>query len=171
MSCCGEPKNKADNEQGNRPISQFNHAFVNQQPSPIQDLTAKPSYQGQPLPSPPPVHLAQNGYYPPQQQGWDGRPSSPPPMSMIHGRTSSPRPPSMSNGMNGHNPSYSMNSSMRQSISYGMNGSPFQSSSLSPGSPPPMSTSPVGRSEPSSPPIDEGKMSVSIDFGTSLPCF
>ncbi len=153
MSCCGEPKTKNDDQ--NRPVSQYNPAFVSQQPGPTPDLSPKTPYFQQPIASPPPVHY-QNGYQP--QQGWDWRPTSPP-ISMINGG-GSPRPPSIMNG------SYSMNDSIRNRQSgSGMQPSPY-SPSLSPGSPPPMSTSPVGRMEAISPPIDEGKMSVSIDFGT-----
>ncbi|KAF9048041.1 actin-like ATPase domain-containing protein [Hymenopellis radicata] len=162
MSCCGEPKTANDDH--NRQVSQYNPAFVSQQPGPTPDLTPKTPYFQQPIASPPPVHY-QNGYQP--QQGWDQRPTSPP-ISMINGG-GSPRPPSIMNGMSG---SYSMNDSirngtMRQST-FGMPQGSLYAPSLSPGSPPPMSTSPVARMEPISPPIDEGKMSISIDFGTTF---
>ncbi|KIY62877.1 actin-like ATPase domain-containing protein [Cylindrobasidium torrendii FP15055 ss-10] len=154
MSCCGESKTKASSDAQNR-ISQVpNPGYVTTQPTPTPgiDLSPKPFN----LATPPPAHIGPQhsggGYFAPPPPGaqspWNLRPASPP----THAGTPSPRPPSLINGMG--SPYGSMNNSMRASMPY-------------PTSPPPISTSPVG-SYKSTPVPDDGKLSVSVDFGTTF---
>lgn len=151
MSCCGQAKDGSE-DTANRSVAVGQPGYVNQQPGPQLGLE-KQVFQQPNIPSPPPVHPnGQNGFS--QQPSWGSQPSpSPPPAGAGS--------PFMSNG-NGY--PGSMNEAIQRP------GSAHQSS-FGPGSrmsmtASPMLSSPLPTMPPStSPPLDEGKMSVSIDFG------
>ena len=149
MSCCGTPaKNKGADEK-NRPYPQYpQQSPINQQPSPQPGLgwQEKP-YQHPTIPSPPPTLYSH------------GTSHSPPPQSHF----------SNSYQQSGFNPST-------------LSGTTYQAPSIIrpppslPPSPPPVGVyGPVSTVSPPPPtkgytvPTDEGKLSVSIDFGTSIP--
>ncbi|KAK1232190.1 hypothetical protein PQX77_004671 [Marasmius sp. AFHP31] len=158
MSCCGEAKD-SNNDNSNRPTSQQNE-FVNQQPGPIAGLE-KPNFQSpQPLPQ---VHYGQqqqNGFTAqPLQPAWTGASSTPTQFSPSPGYPSSPFNPAslVSNGS--FSPAMSAEPLMSPP-------STFQGSHFGMSTPPPMSPQ-LLRTE-SVVPVNEGKMSVSIDFGTTF---
>ncbi|KAK7440018.1 hypothetical protein VKT23_017271 [Stygiomarasmius scandens] len=141
MSCCGTPKD-ANDSNTNREVP--NAQFVNQQPGPVAGLE-KPIFQPSPslVSTPPPVHSF------PSQPSW--HPSSPsPPIPMGS-------PPIGQNG-----PYSNFDSLVRPP-------SAFQNSQ---GSPTPFSVSmspqPTSLYAQDAVNMDEGKMSVSIDFGTTF---
>ncbi|KAK0213492.1 hypothetical protein IW262DRAFT_1516552 [Armillaria fumosa] len=158
MSCCGEPKD-TNADHSNRPISQYQpQPLVTQQPSPVPYPIAQNPFQATPISSPPPVHYGQNGYG--SGIPWTSSPSPPPTNTMSMGASR----PTSGHGLNGSiGHSFNESMSMRQS-SFGMTGSHYPS----PMSSPPMTTSPPARVDVAPLPPDEGKMSVSIDFGTTF---
>lgn len=169
MSCCGEAKKPADDF--NRPEQQFQQGWVNQQPGP-QPMLEKPGgmngsynateFRPPSLPSPPPMlsynNNGMNGsqvqmQMQPPQGAWrppssHQSPSPPPP-------TGSPYQTTTAFSADSH--------SMRQST-YSQ---PFGMGGPSALSPPPMTATPMSSTFPpiQRPPVDEGKMSISIDFG------
>ncbi len=155
MSCCGEPKD-TNADHSNRPISQYQpQPLVTQQPSPVPYPIAQNPFQATSISSPPPVHYGQNGYG--SGLPWTSTPSPPPTNTMSMGASR----PTSGHGLNGSiGHSFNESMSMRRS-SFGMTGSHYPS----PMSPPPISTSSSARIDVAPLPPDEGKMSVSIDFG------
>jgi hypothetical protein len=172
MSCCGEPANNSK-EPSNRP-TQHNPQSVTRQPGPHPG----PQFQNQPasfqqpnITAPAPTHqfngFAQNSL---QQQPWEPKPSPGPQFNPYQPSSSPPLSTPSPGGWNGSQNTYNGTNG-----SYSTTGnqplispSPAQlrSSSVSPGltSPPPIR--PPSRDQQSyAPPSDEGKMSVSIDFG------
>ncbi|KAJ7584841.1 hypothetical protein C8J56DRAFT_949180 [Mycena floridula] len=141
MSCCGEAKT----EESNRPTAP-NPGWVTQQPTGQPGLE-KPFFVQPALASPPPVHnnpYGQNGFdqqngFAQQQQSWAQHTPSPPPMTI--------------NSQSQFNPYDSTSPIMRP-------GSALQPSINQVPMNIPRTTSPQN--------VDEGKMSVSIDFGTTF---
>ena len=148
MPCCGTPA-------GNKGVDEKNHVYpqypqqspINQQPGPQPGLgwQEKP-YQPPTIPSPPPTHYSH------------GTSHSPPPSNFNHSFQQS-----------GFNPST-------------LSGTTYQTPSIIrpppslPPSPPPVGGyGPISTVSPPPPakgyvvPTDEGKLSVSIDFGASIP--
>ncbi|OBZ74645.1 Heat shock protein 12B [Grifola frondosa] len=156
MSCCGEP---VDTQEANR-ARQANACVVNQQPGPQPGLQwnekVQSPFQQPTVTLPPQAH--QPGYRERQGQ-WDASLStrqsqfdpyalsgSPPPGSHVHPNPSvsvTPPPPGAA-----------------PSVYSGPSPSPIQT-------PPPLRTSPLPRSTAAGI-FDEGKLSVSIDFGTTF---
>uniref|UniRef100_A0A0W0G1N0 Actin-like ATPase domain-containing protein n=1 Tax=Moniliophthora roreri TaxID=221103 RepID=A0A0W0G1N0_MONRR len=158
-SCCGEPVS-SNTEEANRPVQQ--NGFVNQQPGPTAGLGPE-KYQTPQIEPLSPVHFTgqQNGFAS-QQSGWTNSPTlqsstptqfgtpppafsppfapnaSPPPMNPMSAEPLM-RPPSVFQGPGSY---------------------------LSPSPALPMSPQPLKVEQ--SPPVNEGKMSVSIDFGTTF---
>jgi len=152
MSCCGTPAGKQGAEEKNRPYSQYpQQSPINQQPGPQPGLgwQEKP-YQPPtipPIPSPPPTHYSHTTS------------QSPPSQNTL----------SYSYQQPGYNPSR-------------MSGATYQTPpiirpppSLPPSPPPVGAYGPMSTVSPPPPskgyiiPTDEGKLSVSIDFGMSIP--
>lgn len=147
MSCCGTPAAKKGADEKNRQYPQYpTQSPVNQQPSPQPGLgwQEKP-YQPPSIPSPPPTHYSH------------GTSHSPPPQSTLNHSYQQP-------GFNPNN----------------LGGTTYPAPSITrpppslPPSPPPVgSYGPISTVSPLSPtkgytiPTDEGKLSVSIDFGMS----
>ena len=149
MPCCGTPTGKQGADMKNRPYSQYpQQSPINQQPSPYPVLGwQEKQYQPPTIPSPPPTHYSHPSSH------------SPPPQSTLN--HSFPQP--------GFSPST-------------LSGATYQTPSIVrpppslPPSPPPVgSYGPISTVSPPPPtkgyliPTDEGKLSVSIDFGTSIP--
>lgn len=148
MPCCGTPAGNKGADEKNRPYSQYpQQSPINQQPSlhPGLGWQEKP-YHPPTIPSPPPTHYSH------------GTSHSPPPQSNFSQAYQHP----------GFNPST-------------LSGTTYQAPSTTrpppslPPSPPPVgSYGPVSVVSPPPPtkgytiPTDEGKLSVSIDFGTSI---
>jgi hypothetical protein len=155
MSCCGESRPK----DGVRPIGTLQpYPITTQQPSPhpvITPFQEKPFQPFQPpnIVSPPPVHAS------PHLNG--GTQSPPPQSSSAHGPLppNSPGPTLPQMGTYSRavvDPAGSLSPLRRPSAAYGPTRNPNILSTYQ-GSATPMPTS--------IPPTDEGKMSVSIDFG------
>lgn len=160
MSCCGNPRT----ENAVRPAGAYQpYPLTTQQPSPhpvITPFQEKPyqpyqqSFQSQPfqppgITSPPQVHTM------PHMNG--GAQSPPPPSTMTHSSLPPSSPPPSLPHMGGFNdPTGSLSPLRRPSPAYPAGGNQNILSTYQ-GSAPPMSAS--------VPPTDEGKMSVSIDFG------
>ncbi|KAJ3966608.1 hypothetical protein EV361DRAFT_934394 [Lentinula raphanica] len=158
MSCCGEPKT-ANDERQNRQV--VGSQVINQQPGPLAGLTEKPGTVFQ-SPSPPPAaHPHQYGQN--IQPPWPSNSPSPPPMNQFGvSPPGSPQP----------NASFSLNHRVGQSISrppssfqtgHGFGAGDNMSISMAP-----PSMAPVHVRSESSIVVDEGKMSISIDFGTTF---
>lgn len=149
MSCCGEPK-IADEQARNRPVAQSS-GYINQQPGPQVGLSEKQGFRQPSISSPSPVHnnpYGQNG----QQQLWGSQSPSPPPGTPWNSQYTNVQPQNdrtspIMRPNSTHQPSSSI-SAMR----------------MSPG-PGPLSPTPLGPRREFAQPVDEGKMSVSIDFG------
>ena len=149
MSCCGTPAGKKGADGKNHPYSQYpQQSPINQQPGPQPGLgwQEKP-YQPPTIPSPPPTHYSHATSH------------SPPPQS----------PFNTSYQQSGFNPStFSGTTHQTPSI---VRPPP----SLPPSPPPAGAYGPISIVSPPPPakgyaiPTDEGKLSVSIDFGTSIP--
>ncbi|KAG7087569.1 hypothetical protein E1B28_013524 [Marasmius oreades] len=167
MGCCGEPIDASNNDNSNRP-QPYPMGFVNQQPGPISSLE-KPTFQN---PSPQPLPQAylgqqQNGYHihsQTLQPSWTGVSStptqfssSPPPGTPLFTGTTSPT-------YNGSPPPVMTAESLMRPPST------FQGSHFGISTPPPMSPQPLQplRAESVTVSSREGKMSVSIDFGTTF---
>ncbi len=164
MSCCGEPTHKIENAQAAQQVTPFQAHPVSQQPGPQPGL----HWQGSEKidapagPSPPP-QAYQNGY-----STWEK--SSPNGQTAFFPQGSSPPPGMYPNGaMPPHTPgSPPLGTS---STPYSAYSTPIQSPPLARTSPGlvPMSVTSRGPSPPAIPqPLsfaDEGKISVSIDFG------
>ncbi|KAK7035357.1 hypothetical protein VNI00_011888 [Paramarasmius palmivorus] len=160
-SCCGESKTASDEQNANRPVQ--TNGFVSQQPGPTAGLSEKP-YQTPQIESLSPVHFTgQQNVFANQQSGWMDSPTL---LSSTPTQFGSPGLPPFSPPFapNGSPPPMSMMSAeplMRPPSAY-----QGTASHLSMTPPLPMSPQPL-RTE-VSPPVDEGKMSVSIDFGTTF---
>jgi hypothetical protein len=154
MGCCGDPIT-AENATANRP-TYVQSTITNQQPSPQPGLE-KLLFQQPTIPSPPPIH-SQSGTA--QLPPWGVTPFNPYPSP-----PSPPAPQSTFNGSNGllNEPLLRPNSAHQST--YGTSPS-MSMAHLSLGQR--MASPPLPRA--SSPPPDEGKMSISIDFGESLLC-
>lgn len=161
MGCCGEPNDGHDSAQTQ--ITQYPNT-INQQPSPHPGLEKSLFQQPSILP-PPAIHQqVQPGTL--QSMTWTQN-SSPPPVDQFGGYTPSTSPLNQHN-LSKLNDSFSMNEPLMRPGSahhptYGT-GSPPPNAQMSmtssyPMFPPPKTTSP---------PPDEGKMSISIDFGECL---
>ncbi|KII84108.1 hypothetical protein PLICRDRAFT_168186 [Plicaturopsis crispa FD-325 SS-3] len=179
--CCGTPAGSSKDEK-NRDVK-HSEQIISQQPGVQPDaLLSHNSFKLPTVPSPPPAfssvapnEYGQNGYQPQLQQSWSSPPSSPPPnMSQYNAYSSGspPPPPAAYNGaMGGVNGSIGMYGSMTSQSMMSNSQLPLRANSASPYMPSNNSqtittTSPVQRNF--SPPADEGKMSVSIDFGTTF---
>ncbi|KAF8642917.1 hypothetical protein AX16_009305 [Volvariella volvacea WC 439] len=153
MSCCGQPKNEGQVPTNRMPPAPA-PAFVNTQPAFQPQPEFKPAAFQQPgLTSPPPTHAFPhvngingqiNG-----QPGWTPSTSSPPPGAMAPAITGSSQIQSSYTGTT-YNPNV-----------FTPNGTIVR---------PPNAVSPGAQFSQlqSAPPPDEGKMSVSIDFGTTF---
>jgi|ERR1700722_7253033 len=151
MGCCGEPVGPTD--QTNRPVPD-NTAAVNQQPAPHPS----PYYgQGpQSSPSPPQNVYSPNGLQPLQPQPtW----APPPAMSQLHSFSGTP-PPTMASPYQGSTTGYSTlpgQSLLHPNPAHAL---PQRGDTAPPTANPQI----MPHSSPQST-VDEGKMSVSIDFG------
>jgi hypothetical protein len=163
MGCCGEPRDKA-NEASNRAVAQPN-GLVTTQPGQFQGME-KPllngGYNHQNLPAPPAPTYAQNsmnGYQHTGQQQQGGSPWGSPP--------GSPPPTQLNSQFTG----YSAQGSTGMSHNYDPSGIMRPPSAFNPANPmggPPMTvTPPLPAQMPQTTKEDEGRLSVSIDFGTS----
>lgn len=154
MSCCGQAKDGSE-DTANRSVAVGQPGFVNQQPGPQPGLE-KQVFQQPNIPSPPPVHpYGQNGFS--QQPSWGSQPSpSPPPPG------AGPPFVSSGNGYPGSN-GFSTEPILRPDSAHQSSYGPGSRMSMtaSPMMSPPLPSMPSS----TSPPLDEGKMSVSIDFG------
>lgn len=156
MSCCGEARDPNESYNERRTEKQI----INQQPAPLPRL--EPSFQSPSVSPPPAIHpntYGQNGGFN-QQPSWTSHSPSPPPMNHFGTPPPSSPPP---------NGSFSQNSRIGDSIArpsssfqagHGLNGGSM--SLLQPQ--PPMTPVQI-RSESSNLGVDEGRMSISIDFG------
>jgi hypothetical protein len=156
MSCCGEPANKVVPQQP----THVHHATVTQQPGLHPGLEKPQMFQQPMIPTPPPAH-AQNGAPAPWGQSF-----SPPPVNQFGGYT--PSPPQV-NGQSYNGSIFNASSGFSSMNEPLVRPGSAHHPTYSTGSPPPHMS--IGSSPPPkavSPPPDEGKMSVSIDFGTSL---
>jgi hypothetical protein len=147
MSCCGTPTGNQGVNEKNRPYPQYpQQSPTNQQPvpQPVLEWQEKP-YQPPAIPSPPPTHYS-------------------------HGTSHSPPPTNL-------NPSYQQSMFNTSTLS----GTTYQAPSINrpppslPPSPPPLggygpisTVSPPPQKKGYLVPSDEGKLSVSIDFGTTF---
>lgn len=150
MSCCGTLAGRKGAEEKNRPYSHYpQQSPINQQPSPLPGLGwhEKP-YQPStipPIPSPPPTHYS-------------------------HTTSHSP-PPTLNNSY----PQPGFNSSVLSGTTYQVPSIIRPPPSLPPSPPPVGSYGPISTVSPPPQakgyiiPTDEGKLSVSIDFGMSIP--
>ncbi|KAJ3986951.1 hypothetical protein F5890DRAFT_1571980 [Lentinula detonsa] len=158
MSCCGEAKSSND---GRQTRANVGNQIISQQPGPMAGLSEKPGAVFQ-SPSPPPA--AHPNYYGQNAQPpWPSSSPSPPPMSQFGIPPPGSPPP---------NASFSLNSRIGDSIA--RPSSSFQAGhgngaggSMSLSMSPPSMTPVQIRSE-SNTVVDEGKMSISIDFGTTF---
>jgi len=170
MSCCGEPK---DLSATNRP-QPFPAAPVNTQPGFNPMMQQPQAFQQPSIPSPPLAHTT-NGFstntfqqQTQQQTGWSQSPSPPPPTNdfaqLSQQMTGGAVNPTL-NGSTYNGSSFNVNngfSSINQPLMRpGSAHSPHMSIST-----PPLSTSPpLGMPQNTTQIQDEGKMSISIDFG------
>ena len=182
--CCGESIDKPTDQEKNANKVNGHGVLTKQQPSPhpgaqIAQMQDK-MFQQPTIPSPPPVqqfNMQTTGGY--QQPQWVQQPAQSPPPNMNqfnpYAQATSTSPVHMSNQftgttLNGMGPNSSMTSTL--------NGSLQRPNPVHPGSPFQVANNPMMASSMSpqqrmgavpmefnSPPIDEGKMSVSIDFG------
>lgn len=175
MSCCGEPKRP--NGSTNQPPSQNGH-LISQQPSPHPGAfhEKQASFQQPSIPSPAPTHpYGQQSFIDPNAQfqstspsNWSHHSPSPPPPVNQFGVFGSPAASSHVNM------SYSTTQPLIQPSPV-HNGS-YRGDSTSPNWPitsTVTSISPINdrQLQGFSPPSDEGKMSISIDFGVSHDVF
>ncbi|KAF8272697.1 hypothetical protein EI94DRAFT_1769673 [Lactarius quietus] len=158
-SCCGSARTHEGNSRSAPAGGTLQPFPISQQPTALPGINPYPEklpFQPPSISSPPPVHaLSQFG----------GTQSPPPPSSTTHG-SAAPSPPPQSPQFNGpfHGSSLadisgSMNTLRRPSPSYPAAGNPNLLSTYRPS---------VAIPPPSVPTTDEGKMSVSIDFGTTF---
>ncbi|KAF9463313.1 hypothetical protein BDZ94DRAFT_1282511 [Collybia nuda] len=150
MSCCGEPKDEAQNRQPQNGYP--SNTITNQQPGP-HIMVEKPLFQQPTIVSPPPTHGT-------PQPAWGQPTFSPPPVNDFGGYdpvSSLTLSGSTYNGSSGfasmHEPLMRPGSAHQPMYGAGSMGGQHRMS------PPP---------KPASPPLDEGKMSISIDFGTTF---
>lgn len=156
MSCCGEPNDGVQNTQPQNTYAQ--NTITNQQPGPHMVLE-KPLFQQPTISSPPPTHGT-------PQPAWGQQTFSPPPVNQFGGYdpASSPPPPALSHTYSGstYNGSSGFGAMHEPLMRPGSAHQPMYGAGIMGGqnrmSPPP---------KPMSPPLDEGKMSISIDFGMS----
>ncbi|KAJ3921005.1 hypothetical protein F5877DRAFT_36885 [Lentinula edodes] len=162
MSCCGEPKNSNDERQTKAVVG---NQIISQQPGPMAGLSEKPGAAVFQSPSPPPAVYSNQYGQNAQQPSWSFNSPSPPPMNQFG------TPPPGSPPPNG---SFSHNSRVGDSIAR-------PSSSFQAGHGVGGGTMSISMSPPLMAPVqirsdsginvvgaDEGKMSISIDFGTTF---
>jgi hypothetical protein len=166
MSCCGSARTP-EGDSKSAPAGGTLQPFpISHQPTAhpsINPYLEKSSFQVPTISSPPPVHaLSQFGGAQFGGTQFGGTQSPPPPSSTTHSSFApSPPPQSQVNGFHGNSfaeLSGSMNALRRPSPSYPASGQPNLLSTYRPS---------VANPAPSAP-KDEGKMSVSIDFGTTF---
>ena len=157
MSCCGSARTPEGNSRSAPAGGTLQPFPISHQPTALPEINPyaeKSTFQVPSISSPPPVHaLSQFG----------GTQSPPPPSSTTHGSVA-PSPPPLSpqfNGSSFHGSSLAdvsstLNPLRRPSPSYPAGGNPNLLSTYRPS---------VAVPAPSVPTTDEGKMSVSIDFG------
>ncbi|KAJ4481021.1 hypothetical protein J3R30DRAFT_3287382 [Lentinula aciculospora] len=157
MSCCGEPKSSNDERQTRAVVG---GQIISQQPGPMTGLSEKP---GAVLhsPSPPPVAYA-NHYA--QQPSWSSSSPSPPPTNQFRTPPPGSPPPNASFSFNSHIGNSIARPSSSFQAGHGTGGGGSMSFSMSHSSMAPVQI----RSENSAVGVDEGKMSISIDFGTTF---
>ena len=159
MSCCGQPNNQVDNTQAAHQVTPFPQQPISQQPGPQPSL---PSWQGAekgyqpPLGPSPPPQAHQNGWEKQQYPSY-GMHGSPPPSSIHHTLAPSGSPPP---------------GSITSPSAYNMFATPLQvpGFAMTAERSVPMTVSQPSSSPPRAPHMplsDEGKVSVSIDFGAS----
>ncbi|TFK47219.1 actin-like ATPase domain-containing protein [Heliocybe sulcata] len=165
MSCCGTPR-KPNEEEGNR-ITPFNTGHITQQPGSHPGLQFnEKGFQSPPL-SPPPAAL---------QFGANGSSSSPPPQPWGSPGHS---PPAMAQfnpyAQNGSSSTGSPDTFSRLLTPQVLQPSPVHAYARTMTTSPPMALSnpqvvspPLAQGASFSPPSDEGKIVVSIDFGTTF---
>ncbi|KAF9558515.1 hypothetical protein CPC08DRAFT_743329 [Agrocybe pediades] len=169
MSCCGEPK---DVSGMNRP-QPFQVAPVTTQPGFNPTMQQPQSFQQPSIPPPPPVHA--NGFgttngLRQQQTGWS-QSASPPPTNDFAQLNQHLTGPGMNptNGSTYNGSSFNVNSGFSSINQPLMRPGSAHSPHMSMTTPPPLSTSPpLGIPQGTAPVQDEGKMSISIDFGTTF---
>ncbi|GLB44621.1 putative actin-like ATPase domain-containing protein [Lyophyllum shimeji] len=155
MGCCGEPADKAVPQQA----THFPQGTITQQPGLQPALEKSPVFQQPTISTPPPAH-AQNG-------AW-GQSYSPPPANQFGGYAPSTSPPPL-NGQSYNGSMFNASGGFASVNEPLVRPASAHHPSYSTGSPPPLIS--IGGSPPpkaTSPPPDEGKMSVSIDFGTTF---
>jgi hypothetical protein len=158
MSCCGQARDP--NENNNRAVAPTQ--IINQQPGPLPALE-KPYFQTPSVSPPPAVHpspYGQNGSFA-QQPSWTSHSPSPPPMNQFGTPPPGSPPPTTSFSLNGRIGDSIIRPSSSFQAGHGMGGN--LTSSLS-GS----FTTPQIKTEGSNFGADEGRMSISIDFGTTF---
>ncbi|THH28180.1 hypothetical protein EUX98_g6007 [Antrodiella citrinella] len=174
MGCCGEPVDSPELQELNRVVPFQQPKALNQQPSPqpnIQWQQEKQGFQQPTIPSPPPVLQNQYGQalYDPsqgqqqqmyqQQQQQQFNPYQPQGIQ-------SPSSPTMFGGMENGNSPYTPSSTPSTYVTNPLNAyTPHHAAGMSVSGR--RTTSPAQVSD-FIPPQDEGKLSVSIDFGTTF---
>ncbi|OCH88943.1 actin-like ATPase domain-containing protein [Obba rivulosa] len=187
MSCCGEP-NKPNNDAANR-VTPFNAQPITQQPAPQAGLQwsnekSQGGFQQPPIPSPPPAaHTfgSQNGFEQGSETAWSQRTHSPPAeLSQYNPYASSGSPPPIAPTMQGSVNGYGSFAQLPSVPPAAFSGYP--SSSTPPLAQPvpvrnrsanmsvsgPSTISPGIQKLEGSATFDEGKLSISIDFGTTF---
>ncbi|PPQ68984.1 hypothetical protein CVT25_009169 [Psilocybe cyanescens] len=163
MSCCGEPNN--NNPAANRALPQHTGGTIVNQPGYTPGLE-KPQYFQQPSISPPPaIHanaFSANGQQhqtiQQQQTGWGQSPSPPPnDFGQMNGASTNTTFNGTYNGA-----SFNVNNGFSASNTPLMRPGSAHTPSMS------ISTPPPPNALPNAPVQDEGKMSISIDFGTTF---
>ncbi|KAI9451257.1 hypothetical protein BJY52DRAFT_1298655 [Lactarius psammicola] len=158
MSCCGSVRTDEGNSRSAPTGGTLQPFPISHQPTAhpgINPFLEKSTFHPPSVSSPPPVHaLSQFG----------GTHSPPPPSSTTHGSLAPSPPPqspqmNMFHGTSSADLSGSLNPLRRPSPSYPASGNPNLLSTYRPS---------VAIPAPSVPTTDEGKMSVSIDFGTTF---
>ncbi|KAH9476914.1 Heat shock 70 kDa protein 12B [Psilocybe cubensis] len=164
MSCCGEPKDA--NPPQNRALPQHTGGTIVNQPGYTPGLE-KPQYFQQPSISPPPaihanafsVNGQQQQIIQQQQTGWGGSPS-PPPMNDFAQMNGASTNTAVNGTYNGA--SFNVNNGFSASNAPLMRPGSAHNRNMS------ISTPPLPNSQSIVPAPDEGKMSISIDFGTTF---
>jgi hypothetical protein len=179
MGCCGESIDQPTDQE--KKTLNGNGALMNQQPTQIPQMSDKMFQQPQ-IPSPPPIQqlgMQGTGNFQQQQMQpqWMQQPSQSPPPNMNqfnpYALAASTSPGAMGNQftgttLNGMAPNGGMNGVVNglQRPSPVHPASPFQTNNAMMGAGiPPQSRTSAMPMEYNSPPVDEGKMSISIDFG------
>ncbi|PPR00589.1 hypothetical protein CVT26_009864 [Gymnopilus dilepis] len=167
MSCCGEPNTK--NNATNRVQPQSTGTVVNQ-PGYAPSM-AQPQFFQQPSISPPPPAqvntFGANGFQQTLQQPAWSHAATPPPMNDFGQVTANNTGSAMHGTMGTFNGTYN-GSSFNVANGFSSVGPPLAHPGHSHSPSMSMSTSPPPPRPPSAPPQDEGRLSISIDFGTTF---